>query len=398
MKQRRLEHGVRPYLTSFVFVGLAANMAGPALSYLRDRAGTDNGGIAVVFVTQAIGYIAGSLLAGRVLDRGKGHALISWSLAGGSGAVLGVALSHSVAPIAGWFFVLGVALGLIDVSGNTLVVWSRPGRSDAVLNALHLLFAVGALSAPVIIDRALAWSHSLWPLLVPLGGLTVACTGVLNSSTAPVRTRLPMTSVDVLDRPRQLQLAGVCLFFFCYVGVETGFAGWIHSYVEQIRYGGPATATGVTATFWLGFAVGRGAAVWIATRATAAQMLTVSVLGTVVAAVGFWVFEGPGAMLWVTTFVFAVSVAPQYASMMAFAETRLALSGGSTAALVASSGLGVLVLPWLLGQLFDGVGPQALPPTIAIGSIVVAASAVVVAWVLPTGQRPPATSMKAPVT
>ena len=38
------------YLVSFVVLGSALSMAGPALSHLRDRVGTDDGGISLVFV------------------------------------------------------------------------------------------------------------------------------------------------------------------------------------------------------------------------------------------------------------------------------------------------------------------------------------------------------------
>ena len=59
---------VAGYLLSFFVVGMSLSVLGPALSELRDRAGTDLGGIGVLFVGQACGYIVGSLLAGRMFD------------------------------------------------------------------------------------------------------------------------------------------------------------------------------------------------------------------------------------------------------------------------------------------------------------------------------------------
>ena len=67
------------YLAAFVFLGLASTFVGPALSFLRDRAGTDDAGIGLVFVGSSIGYVIGSLTAGRIVDRGAGHRW--WSLA-----------------------------------------------------------------------------------------------------------------------------------------------------------------------------------------------------------------------------------------------------------------------------------------------------------------------------
>ena len=61
------------YLVGFVVLGCALSMSGPALSHLRDRVGTDDGGISLVFVGSSTGYMIGSFLGGRLLDHGHGH-------------------------------------------------------------------------------------------------------------------------------------------------------------------------------------------------------------------------------------------------------------------------------------------------------------------------------------
>ena len=43
------------YLVSFVVLGSALSIAGPALSHLHDRVGTDDGGISLVFVASSAG-------------------------------------------------------------------------------------------------------------------------------------------------------------------------------------------------------------------------------------------------------------------------------------------------------------------------------------------------------
>ena len=117
----------------------------------------------------------------------------------------------------------------------------------------------------------------------------------------------------------------------------------------------------------------------------------------VAAAVLFAVFPDGGPMLWAVTFLFAMAIAPQYASMLAFGEAHLALSGKNTAALVGASGVGGLLMPWVLGQLFDAVGPEALPPVMVVMSLVTAAVALVGGRAVLAAQRPPVTSMNVPV-
>jgi len=187
-------------------------------------------------------------------------------------------------------------------------------------------------------------------------------------------------------------------FFFAYVALEAGFAGWIHTYVEQIGYGDATTATLVVTGFWGGFALGRLLSIGIARRVSAGWIVAVSMVVAVLASVLFALFPDGGPMLWVVTFLFAVSIAPQYASMMAFAEAHLALSGKNTSVLVAASGVGGLLMPWSLGQLFDGVGPESLPPVMVGCAVLTALTALVAGRSVLGAQRPPATSMNVPVT
>lgn len=380
---------VAAYIVSFLLLGLAASVSGPLLSHLESKVGTDDAGIGLVFVAQSSGYVAGSLVAGRLVDRGRGHGC--WSVAmlvatACFGALAAAAAAGSLTLVIGVFVVLGVALGCCDVSGNTLVVWGRPGRSDPALHGLHLAFAVGALASPVVANRALAWTGSVWPVTVPTGLLAVVVGVRLLRTPAPVRTRVTATVLNRRTaRPvaNWRHIAAICAFFMVYVGVEAGFAGWIHSYVEQIGYGGAATATGVTATFWAGFVVGRLAAIWLSRFIPAGWMLAFAMSSMVIAAAAFLAFDGGGSALWFCTFAFGLTIAPQFASMISLAEERLALTGRATAAFLAASGVGGIVLPWLLGVLFDAYGAQTLPRVILIGVLIACGVAAAIGRMLP---------------
>lgn len=392
------------YLSGFVFLGLASTFSGPALSTLRDRVGTDDAGIGLIFVGSSIGYVIGSLLAGRLVDRGHGHRWWSIAIVVALAAVAVVTVLTSLVVMVAVFAVLGFMLGSCDATGNTVVLWARPDEPGPLLHGLHLSFAVGALLAPLAVNRALAWSGELWPLLIPLGLLGAFGVFELLGRPAPERTRVAPTHPGA-RRARTGQVAAICVFFVIYVGVETGVAGWIHTYVEQIGYGGAGTATGVTATFWTGFVCGRVAAIDISRRIPPSQMLAASLALLIITSVVFVVVAGPGMWLWVVVFVIGLVIAPQFAAMIAFAEEHLALSGGSTSAFIAAAGLGGLTLPWLLGVLFDAHGAEVLPPVVLISACLCALSAGLAAWLVlrgggpaATGQRPPVTSTNAPVT
>jgi fucose permease len=73
--------------------------------------------------------------------------------------------------------------------------------------------------------------------------------------------------------------------------------------------------------------------------------------------------------------VFALGLAPQFASMMAFANEHLPLTGSATSSFLAASAIGALTVPWLIGQLFSSVGSGALPAVVLVGA------AATLAWV-----------------
>jgi FHS family Na+ dependent glucose MFS transporter 1 len=389
---------VPAYLGGFLLIGLGLSVAGPALSHLRDRVGTTDGGIAWIFVGQSGGYILGSVFAGHGLDSGRGHRRWVTAMAAATAAIVLIALAPSLALLVAAFAVLGSACGLCDVSGNTLVMWSRPEGPGALLNALHLCFALGAMVTPIIVDRSLHFADSVWGVAVPMAALTAVCASLMLPHPSPTRTRLATVERSHAGGVRGVHVGVICAFFFSYVAMETGFANWIHTYVEQINYGDSATATGVTSMFGLGFASGRVVAIWTARHVSPGWIVATTTGMSVVASLLFMAFDGPGPMLWVVTLLFALSVAPQYASMMAFAESHLALSGRNTSAIVAASGIGGLVMPWTVGQLFDHIGPQALPPTIVVLAVLTAVVGAYAGRLLLLAQRPPVTSMKAPVT
>ncbi|MGB8858053.1 MAG: MFS transporter [Ilumatobacteraceae bacterium] len=389
---------VSAYLVGFVLIGIGLSLAGPALSHLRDRVHTTDGGIAWVFVGQAGGYIVGSIFAGHGLDDGRGHRRWVAAMATGTTAIGLIAVAPSLVVLVAAFAVLGGACGLCDVSGNTLVMWSRPHGAGALLNALHLCFALGAMVTPVIVDRSLHLTSSVWGVAIPMAALAIMGASLMLPHPPPTRTRLETVDRSHAAGARGVQVGVICAFFFSYVALETGFANWIHTYVEQIHYGGAATATGVTSMFGIGFAVGRVLAIGVARRLSPGWIVAGATVLSLLSSALFVVFDGPGVMLWVVTLLFAVSVAPQYASMMAFAESHLALSGRNTSAIVAGSGLGGLVMPWVVGQLFDGIGPQSLPITVATLAVLTAMVGACAGRVLLGAQRPPVTSMKAPVT
>ncbi|MFZ9628923.1 MAG: MFS transporter [Ilumatobacteraceae bacterium] len=367
----------RAYLLAFVVLGIAASIGGFALTHLRERAGdVDNAAISLIFVVSAVGYVIGSFTAGRGLDAGAGHRrwVLAIAVLVATWAVMAAATSLWLMLVASVF--AGLAGGVCDASGNTLVVWSRPDGNGALLNALHLSFAIGVMVCPFVVRVSLWAGDTLWLAVAVMAILGAGSIVPMVRSAPPVRTRVEVAERSTASGARTRHVVFVCVFFFAYVAYETTFLTWIATFTEEIGYA--RAVTGVSFMAGAGFTLGRVLAVPAASRFTPGRILAATMAASLVVLAVFLASHDAGPLLWVIAFLFGAAVAPQYASMMGYAESHLALSGRNTSAIVATSGMGGLAIPYVMGELFDRRGARSLPETMLVLGVLAAGTALVI--------------------
>ena len=365
---------VAVYLASFLALGLSFSLIGPALSQLQEQTGASLSAIGVLFTVQAFGYLVGSLLGGNLYDRGLGHRVLGSALLLMAAALLAIPHVGSLVAMSALFGLVGLGAGSADVGGNTLLIWRRGGSDGAALNGLHLCFGIGALASPVLV----AWSLSAQ------GDLVAASLAMALPTAAIGIWALLRPSPDRLldeDHPSGVSapvrsLLIVCVFFFLYVGVEIGFAGWVHTYAEAIHLGSQNTAAALTATFWGAFLVGRFVAVGVAARVGSDRLLVMAGAVSVGAAAVLAASGGRAAPVWAGTVLFGLAIAPLYPTMLAFVGDHLPLSGKATSWFVGASAIGGLTLPWMIGLIFAHLGPAAMPVAVLIATVLC------VGWIL----------------
>ena len=91
-----------------------------------------------------------------------------------------------------------------------------------------------------------------------------------------------------------------------------------------------------------------------------------------------------GPLVFVGVALVGAGVAPQFPTMLLFAERRVHLTGQSmSVCLAARAGLGAASIPWLMGQIIDRRGTDILPTLGLTEMILTMACTVLVAFVLP---------------
>lgn len=355
---------VRLYLVSFLIVGMSLSVLGPSLTELRERSGAGIAGIGVLFAGQSAGYIAGSFLGGWLYDRFDGHRVFASAL-----AVLGLGLGlvpvfSGLVGLFATFVVLGLGAAAADLGANTLLMWQLGAGVGRAMNLLHLCFGIGALTAPLLVHIGLT-----------IATRTAAVCCVLLAAWA-IAVPAPLAPPEAREEHTETTLPLLVLlgsFFVLYVGLEVGFAGWVHTYGEEIEFSALA-ATWLTTTFWIGFTLGRLLASAIAHRVRPDVVLYAACAATLVAAAVLIVGDGRTEFVWGGTALMGLATAPQFPGMMTLAEQRIHVTGSSTAWFVGGAGVGGLVFPWLIGRWFDASGTGALPWAMAIMGVFVLAS------------------------
>jgi len=343
------------YYAGFIALGLVVASLGPTLPGLAEQTGTQLSQISFLFLTRSSGYLCGSFLVGRLYDRVPGHPVMAGVLVLMAAMMALVPLVSLLWLLAAVLFVLGVGEGTLDVGGNTLLVRVHLQNVDPYMNALHFFFGVGATLAPFIIVRVIdlgggiAWAYWALALLI----LPVAVWMLPLASP-----RVKAVSSDGTVRagtPGLIAMVAAC-FFLC-VGAEAGFGGWIYTYASTLGLADATAAGYLTSAFWGALTVGRLLGIPVSGWCRPTTLLILDLLGCV-ASVGIVLWWPTSATaLWVGTIGAGMFVAPMFATLLNFAGRHITITGRVTGWFFVGTSTGAMSVPWVIGQLFEPMGP-----------------------------------------
>jgi MFS transporter, FHS family, Na+ dependent glucose transporter 1 len=344
------------YFATFISLGLAGVILGPTLQGLAGHLGVTLSAISILFPARSLGYVSGSFAGGLLYDRRSGNPILAAMLLVMAAMLVVVPVAPVLWLAAAALFVLGIAEGAVDVGCNTLLVWTHGRQVGPYMNALHFFWGLGAFLSPIIIAQALVRSGDI------TAGYWLIAILMLPPAIMLARQASPDRDVPSDDRPAaSAQLAPVffiLVFYFMYVGAEGSFGAWIYSYATAMGQASKTTAAYLTSAFWGALMIGRLISIPIAHRLSPHIILAVDSIGCL-ASVGLLLMAPQSAAAtWAGTIGLGLFMASMFPTMIAFAEQRMAISGKLTGAFLVSSALGGMTVAWLIGQVFESMGPQ----------------------------------------
>ncbi len=360
---------VLPYYAAYVVLGLTLAAFGPTLPNLAAQTGSRLGQVSLIFTANSLGYILGSMLGGRLYDRLPGHPILAAAMLGIAVLIFSIPALSTLWVLVLVVLLLGIALGVLDVGGNTLIVWQFGSQVRPYMNAMHFSFGLGAFLSPLLIDRVVVTSGGInWAYwLLALLAIPIAVWVIRLPSPVP-HNEEPKAGETRRGYSRLIALAAGLLFLN--VGAELTFGGWIFSYTVALHPGATTTARLLNSAYWGALAVGRLVSIPLATRLQPRNMLLLDILGALASlAVVAVLPEWPPA-LWIATMGLGLSIASFFPSVLNYIESAMPVTGRTTGIILVGANAGSMIFPWLVGQLFEGIGPHTLMITLGANVLV----------------------------
>jgi FHS family Na+ dependent glucose MFS transporter 1 len=158
--------------------------------------------------------------------------------------------------------------------------------------------------------------------------------------------------------------------FLLYVGAEVGFGNWVYTYALTLGLGTTITSAYLTSAFWGTFTLGRLLGIWVSTRARAATILIVDLLGCLASLGAILLWQDSAIALWMGAIGLGLFMASVFPTTLMLAGERMRVSGAMTGWLLAGASAGGMFLPWGIGQAFVRIGAGAMP-MLVLASVVV---------------------------
>jgi fucose permease len=325
-----------------------------------------------LFLVGAIGGTLGTLFGGRLFDRLRGHIVL-----GVAQTVAGLLMfCIPFLPALGWLLAVvaikGVMDGLVNNGVNTLLVWTHREKVSPYMNGLHFCFGLGAFLSPLLVAQAVDIPGAYRWVYVSLAALTVLAGLRMATMAGNPQAAHPAESEPGAVQPRHIPYSVVlaaALFLFFYVGAEIAFGGWIYTYAVELKLAPATQAAYLTSGFWLAFTVGRLLSVPLAIRFAPRRIIAVALLGCVCFMGLVFVFADSVVVLWIAALGAGFCMAPVYPSGFTLAVQGLKLTARASGVILLGDSFGGMILPWLVGRVFETAGPRAMVHLV-LGSLI----------------------------
>lgn len=346
------------YYLAFILLGLTIAAEGPTLLKLAEHTSSKLDQISSIFFFGSFGYLLGSFLGGRIYDRIPGHRFMAAVLVFLGIMIAFVPLATSRVALFTIVMILGLAKGALDVGCNTLLLWVHNEKVSPYMNGLHAFFGLGSFIAPLIVAQVIAATDDIYWVFWVFSIVAFPIAAWLWSLPSPAPRAVPVHHEHTPFPVTPVIFMVLC--FVLYVGSEVGYGAWIYTYAFKLNFGTEITAAYLTSAFWGSFTLGRLFGIWVSTRLKPMTILSLDFAGSLASLGLILFFRESVVSLWIGTILLGISQASIFPTFLTLAEERMHITGTIAGLFLVGAGVGGMILPWLIGQVFEKVGAGAM--------------------------------------
>ena len=356
------------YFFAFLILGASRGILGPALPELAYNTGVQLTAISYLFSINAIGNIASDLFGARLYDRLPGHVLLLGTTLLAGILLFATPFIASLTVLIVLILLSGICQGLIESGGSALTVWIYKNKSGPYLNINYFSSGLGSFMAPVLIGLSILHSGTArWAFF---GAALLALPGAalmawLPGPQPPTRKRTNREQPAVSRLPWGL-IAVIMFFLFINIGIDVGFGGWVYTYAITLELADKVSAAYLTSAYFIALTLGRLFGIPLAARFRPTTIILADLLGGLLSIALILIRMDSPTFLWIGSIGLGLSMASVFPTCLALAEQRMAVSGKITGWFMMGGSIGAMILPWIIGQMFESIGPVVVNIVVAI--------------------------------
>jgi len=364
-------------LTPTVGLGIGRFAYSLVLPDMRDALGWSYSAAGFMNTINAAGYLAGALMASRLIRRYGLSAAVRWG-------TLASVVSLALCALSGNFFVLsfarllaGVGAAAGFVAGGTLatkIAQSYPARANFLLSLFYAGPGLGILASGLIAPFVLqAFGPGSWWIV------WWAMTLLAVAMSVP----LMLTSIDMDDgladaAPAKFAVAPVLIYLAGYFLFGAGYIAYMTFMIAYVRDAGGGAAA--QSAFWSLIGVSAFVTPWVWRRVLALDrggLSTAIILGVNALGAALPLFGHSPALLAISALVFGVAFFAVVGSTTAFVRLNYPPSAWpkGIAAMTIAFGIGQTLGPIAVGAVTDAMGSLSYALNVSAAMLAVGAMA-----------------------
>ncbi|KAK2571425.1 Sodium-dependent glucose transporter 1 [Acropora cervicornis] len=340
------------YCGVFMVFGMSDEILGPTLLELKCLTGKSITVMSVLFFVHDLCNVFGSTSGGYLVDRFNPNVLVTIALALSAMCIIAIPLSR----------IFVILLLLAGIFGGCFGATDTFTTVSPYLQALHFSYGVGGFVSPLVAQPFLRRRCVLvvnyttiideWPYANSTSGIDNS-THIFHSQEEMQRDThvrwaywiVALMHVFGDDQKPRVVLVTVLtsLILLLYDGLMATFGAYVYSYaVKGAVHIKPSHAAYLNSLFWGSLSVGRFVSIPVAMYVKPPTMLMINL---------------SEAALWLGTSGAGLFMSSVFPTSIALAEYYIDLTAPVTSVMIVSAALGELILPLVVGQVFERLGP-----------------------------------------